>query len=85
MTAFYFSYNELRKQHCDTVTEGRDMLSDIEDNGAGFAIGVYDTEADVVYLCDFGNIIGKKPDHVRAKMLEELKVAGIEPKNIYPL
>lgn len=66
---------------CESVAEGFETLAQIEDNGDGFAIGVYDDQTETFYQTE-QDVAGVNADQLLQKKLYTLKAHGIEPKKI---
>jgi hypothetical protein len=85
MKALYFRHHNLEQKDCTSIEEGRTLLTNISDDGQGWAVGVYDTEQKVLHLDGFDNIIGQNPADVESRVLRDLKAAGIVPDKLKSL
>ena len=81
MKIIYSRYHCTEIEPCESVAEGFETLSQIEDNGDGFSIGVYDEQAGTFYQTE-QNVAGVNADQLLQKKLYTLNAHGIEPKKI---
>lgn len=79
MVIIYASYGSMRQEKCDSIEEGKQSLYDLEEDGGGYGLGIWDEENKTFYMEENLEVIGKTKAIVCQQKIDSLKELGIEP------
>lgn len=83
MISIYASYGSINcEDERETLEDAKDLLQSIEDEGEGFALGVYDPITKTMHIPQNMNIAGQPEGAVLLQKQEEFRKLGLEINTI---
>lgn len=77
--AVYARFGHTFDMDCMSLESGKEILQIIEDDGDGYAIGVFDAYSGIFYSPNNMDIADKDENTVRQEKIESLSAIGITP------